>query len=251
MDTERIPKMIDDHLVDAYVELYFNSDFKTSFLEKIFLNIFVDAPFEIKKIPVIDDHGDDTGKFFFTDNVNRFFIREDKMGFNFVGKYRGWSSYGKYIKLVMLSLAEYVNFSNIRLKYVSKWNNVSILDRIDGQIKLNRFKSRFDNTSISFPAVANIKTTEAHVIVNLKENIHDGDSVYSLVDIDVRCEITPSNDSDKNDSAKGYEDEEITSGDLDNKTRTLACIEDVHSVQKDMFFKLLSEEFVASLNPQW
>lgn len=229
METTKIPRAINpDNLIDSYIELTFDSDYKSTFLIDEMLSSIDQENKHFRKLPITNRNEMSSDKVFLTDDIIRFFILENKLGINSVGEYRGWDYFGDRVAEIIMSISKHVVFNNIRMKYVSKWDEISILDNIDGEVCFEQFGKRFDGTEVRFQAATTNPVFRSFAQVSLKDMIFLEDERCSLVDIDLNMVIPK---SEKN---------------LD---MTLKALHQIHSDEKDMFFKLLSDEFVKSLNP--
>ena len=119
------------------------------------------------------------------------------------------------------------------MKYVSKWNGLPIFDVIDGNFELTYFP-RFDGFTVSFSACRKTDSLPDDPIANvvIKENIIIDEEKCSLIDITVRSVCHELREYDR-------------------IKKIFLYLDEIHFAQKDMFFSLLKEEFVNTLNPEW
>jgi uncharacterized protein (TIGR04255 family) len=163
--------------------------------------------------------------YFFTDGLMRFYVSDNRIGTNCVGSYMGWTKYSANIKRILAPIKDKVTFNAVKLNYISHWPETEIFEHLDGELHLNQFKKLFNVTSLEFPAQWKSDNIQAHANVKVIQNIPIDNVLNSVIDITVLA------------------------------TDLKVCVEDVlnelHNAQKDMFFKLLSKDFVDSLNPIW
>lgn len=238
MDTTEIPLKINDNLADAFVEVFFDSAYSKRYLQELVKTSLESNGWNLTTIPFVQKDGVLTDKFFFSNGYVRFFVEDNRIGINCIGKYPGWSAYQKTITEILFATKGQVNFTDIHLKYVSIWQGIEIFDHLDGVVCVSQFPRRFDNTQLTFPAIYVHDTFKAEVLVRLIENIILDGMKCSQVEVDVKGKITSINIE-----VEGLVDY--------NSLNMMYCLEEAHSAEKDMFFKLLKKDFVDSLNPIW
>lgn len=224
MNTSKIPlRITPDNLSDAYVRIGFTTEFNVRALEDVLRSQeFVKIPLSVKTSL--------ESKYYFSDEKIKFTISEECIDINIVGSYQGWSYYQARIAQLVEKLSPKVVFTSLTLKYRSIWPNLNIFDVIDGELKLNRFGKRFHGTSLTFPAKWKPNSEqEISAVVEITENIEMDGELASIIDIHL----------DKSLPA------------CVNLQTLLSNLNEAHKAQKDMFFSLLDEEFVNSLNPVW
>lgn len=242
MDTSKgVPlKITPDCLVDAIMELQISTEYKAEKVEQEILesikNSFPKTTF--RRFPL---SGPDMGKHVWADKVFRVYVGESAISVNIVSGYPGWDNYMGFLKGAMQGLysdtVQIVQFQKVRINYVSHFPDVSIFDVWDGTpIKLNHippfvgreFNFKFgiyhnDQKGESGQHVAN---AEVHLSDNLP--IMDSKSTYSRIDVGLE-----STDCDG------------------NWTGAYEKLQMLHFHEKDIFFRLLSEDFVNKLHPVW
>lgn len=237
MNPQKLPSRLKtDNLIDAFVEI----QFETELTDKAILDrIISKSDIAYNRIPHIDGNGNLSGKYFLSDGTIRFFVLDGKLGINIIGGYPGWNKYCDRIHALIFPLSGDVIFTAVRVKYVSKWNNISILSKLDGEFRLNQFPQLFNGTELSFPAIWNsdMPGFNAKARVSLKDSVCEKEVVHSLIDIDVSIKLP---DFDTAGTTE-YSKEEI------NGSRVVFGLFEAHKAEKDMFFRLLSEDFVNTL----
>lgn len=224
MDTRVIPlRITPDNLNDAYIKVGFSTEFNVRALEDVlsaqeFVKIPLSAASSLEK------------KYYFSDEKVKFTISEECIDINIVGSYQGWSYYQTRIAQLVEKLSAKVVFTSLTLKYRSIWPNLNIFDVIDGSLKLNRFGKRFQGTSLTFPAKWKPNSEkEISAVVVITENIEIDRELVSIIDIHLETNLSKRGDIQA----------------------LLLALNEAHKAQKDMFFSLLDEMFVDSLNPVW
>lgn len=240
MDTSnRLPKRITpDGLMDTVVLVQYSTDYNLSKLEKSVVEALeLSRPNAFDKIPVgkresnqIDHSDTNAPRYFYSDGCYKIVVEQNCISFNCLHSYTGWGSYHQFIYHILAMLAPMVHYDRAMLRYVSMMPEQSIVDNLDGKIKLNQLQI-FDGSIFSFNCSAFNEAVglEARVIVRLTEKAKVQNGKASIRDIEVR----------------GICKED---GSIDSIDQILHFL---HDTQKDMFFKILKEEYVNSLNPIW
>ena len=143
--------------------------------------------------------------------------------------YPGWKNYSEVLLNVLTSLHKIKVIQNIErvgLRYINFFENINIFDNVN--IKLNMYQKEISNKNTF------IRTEEHGAIfvgtIQVANNISVKNKVGSLIDIDVY------NDNNKNK--------------LDNFFSTKKeFIDKAHLFEKKLFYDLLTEDFLKSLNP--
>lgn len=244
MDTSNgVPmKITPDCLVDAIVEFQVASDYKDEKVEEWILDSikknFPEAIFH--KFPLI---GPDKGKSVWADNVFRIYVGDKVISINIVSNYPGWDNVTGFLKGALQNLYEneqkqqLVKFTRVRINYVSHFPNVSIFDVWDGTpIQLNNippFVGREFN--FKFGIYHHVKNGEkgefvADAEVHLSDNlpIPETSTRYSRIDVGLQSRPCDGSFSD-----------------------VFEQLQKLHFHEKEIFFKLLSKEFVDKLTPVW
>lgn len=242
MDTSRgVPiKITPDCLVDAVIEFQIESEYKAEKIEQMMLGA-IERNFPKTKFLHFPLMGADKGKHVWADEVFRFYVADDVISMNIVRQYPGWVRVSEFLRGALLDIYEsklsIVNFHQVRINFVSHFPDVSIFDVWDGTpIQLNNippfvgreFNFKFD--IIHHERKGDKGERIAHAEVHLSDNnpVPDSKIRYSRIDVGLestRCDGTWSD---------AYEKLKL-----------------IHFHEKEIFFKILSEEFVNKLNPVW
>lgn len=242
----RVPvKITPDRIRDSIVQIFFQSSVPFDALIGVFYTTLINSgwkyankanhPLEPNKL-VIE----------FTANPQHFFIKEkvrfqlfpnQSIVFNCTNHYIGWANYSKYINEVLTELFKtnyFTNFTRIGIRYISEFANLDILEKVDVKIDVPFFKNVVSNSShrISFEEGNIIKTVNIASKIPANTNLtgqKEQVNYISILDIDV---------VKKNLLVKDL-------------SMLLDEINKLHTIEKEIFFGLLSEEFLQTLNPEY
>lgn len=237
MDTSNgIPKRITpDCLVDSIIEITVESDFKDEFIERIVLeSIKMSYPeSEFREFPI---YGKEGGKHFFANDIFRIYVCSSLISINIVSKYTGWDVLNRFVKDSLQGLynveTPILKFQQVRIKYVSRFPQVSIFDVWDGNpIQLNHIPTFLGRQfSFNFSIFSDEKKLMGNARVRIDDQLPlpEGKGVYSRIDVGLEA-------------VKG-------DGSWDVIYEQLQML---HNNEKEIFFRLLSREFVEKMNPVW
>ena len=232
-------KIENDNIIDSIVFLKFKTDFNQKKIESVLVSFlkntspdtpFYPTPLRKKDIEGVDNHEKD-GQFY-SDGVVKVLVDEDKLVVNCLNKYPGWNSVlGKFVcDLIHVFQQEYVHFTEVGVRYISLLKDESLIENLDGKISFNNLKV-FNGATYNFSCDASDGKHSAQVKVRLTEKAKYESGFASIVDIEVFAN-TANTSSITADSVCGY---------------VVYC----HYVEKDIFYRLLSDSYVDSHNPVW
>lgn len=237
MDTRKgIPKKITpDCLVDSVVEFDIETDYKDEFIERIVYDS-IRASYPDDEFRIYPMNGKEEGKHFLANDKFRVYVCSNLISFNIVSQYPGWNILNRFIKDALQGLYNVekpmLNFQQVRIKYVSRFPNISIFEVWDGDpIKLNQippFLGREFSFNFSIFSKEKQLLAEANVKLNDQLPFDQGKGVYSRIYVALQA-------------VKG-------NGDWSTVYEQLQLL---HYNEKEVFFRLLSQEFVDKLNPEW
>lgn len=172
---------------------------------------------------------------FYNDNV-KFVLSENSLVINCNEKYESWSVYFTEVK----NIFSFFNFSTkiviekFGLRYISEYPNVDLKDNMKFDFKFGfpdiKSKSYSFNTEFDYKNSLAILTIRNQIPFN--NNSENNEIIkVSLIDIDVVKENININ--------------------LNEIESIFSSIEESHFYEKEIFFNLLNEEFLKSLNPQY
>ena len=177
-----------------------------------------------------------TESYFLTDGTYRVMVTEEKMSFNIVADYHGWSHYTDFIYVCLDIMQELINdVTDIEIRYISAFERVSIFDNLQGVINLAnypRFKGSEFNFRFMIDGYPSKKIAVSKAIVRLKNLVNrtKDDIPASIVDIQLTSDVTAVNQS------------------ADTVRYNL---EHIHQQEKNIFYSLLSQEFIKTLKPHY
>jgi len=171
-----------------------------------------------------------TPKHIFQNDVVRVYYEDGKIVFNSNGPYRGWKRYLETVLALTELLRREVLIGEIYwvgLRYISEFSEVQIFDQLIWQFDFPVANGQTINTSFRTEWV----DESDHIVVNLLNNGQRGNTSFSLMDIDVNhnCQDAP----------------------IENKENLSDVLFRMHEKEKQVFFGLMKEEFLQSLNPTY
>lgn len=232
-------KIVPDNIVDSIVFLQFETEFNQKKIESevvTFLNVTYSdnlfRPTPLRKKEVEGMNNPTADGYFYSDGIVKVLVDEDKLVINCLNGYPGWNDVFKNLVYGLIDVfhQEYVRFTKVGVRYISMLKNESLIDNLDGEIRFNNFKV-FNGAIYNFSCGASDNQHSAQVNVRLTEKAKYEDGLASIVDIEVLSNTT----------------------NIAQKTAQEVCehVEYCHIVEKDVFYRLLSDNYVDSHNPVW
>ena len=225
-----------DGLKDAVVSVNYVSDYNVRYISQNILaaincnneNPFVEIPTKDKSVTNESlSYKDSNDKILMANPIYRILVSEDRVTFNFTKKYPGWNSYSNLINIVLNSIGQ-VNIQGVYLQYMSCFENTDIFKALDGTIKLNKLPN-FNGSVFNFSCNCNKKDEPiAEATIKLTNNKQIQNSSVSIIEVAIAGKIGD------------YHLEEC-----------LQLLSECHKFEKHLFFLLLSEEFINTLNPHY
>ena len=225
-----------DGLKDAVVSVNYVSDYNVRYISQNILaainsnneNPFVEIPTKDKSVANESlSYKDSNDKILMANPIYRILVSEDRVTFNFTNKYPGWNSYSNLINIVLNSIGQ-VNLQGVYLQYMSCFENTDIFKALDGTIKLNQLPN-FNGSVFNFSCNCNKKDEPiAEATIKLTNNKQIQNSSVSIIEVAIAGKIGD------------YHLEEC-----------LQLLSECHKFEKHLFFLLLSEEFINTLNPHY
>lgn len=234
----KIPKRITpDRIKDAIVQLYFKSPYPFELLIGYAHSQLLKVGLEYISQSQNGAYSQEINLRFnhlFIDGqrVLKIHINPDySIAFNIVKSYPGWEHYEQCLFRIIRALIDNSLISSvekIRVKYISEFKNIDLLENLKFE-----YNTTFLGASVS-SSTSSLKWRESNMEINLgigSKLSTPGDEIsyISIIDIDILCEKIRLSSA-----------EEIT--DLISK-----C----HIKEKEIFFKLLKEDFLATLKPEY
>lgn len=236
LSINRIPKrIIPDRLTNAVIAITIEDKYSPSYLEGKLIpaynrnhpDLILD---QIKmNMPPVDG----IQHYFYANRLFRVMFQRNTIAFNFVTAYPGWKTYSGWVD-DLLNGEEQV-FNKVALHYISDYKDIAVFssDVIDGTISFNHIQD-FAGTELQY---------KCHLHDFENRNIILGDAQVRLVNsaifegiegsisrIEIKIESTPFNA---------------------DKKALFARMNNLHQHQKNLFFSMLNEKFVNSLNPEY
>lgn len=235
---QQLPLKIDDYLKDTVVEFRFTSDYPHDILMGLIYTELKDRydflPTEsniFQLQPNASLEFRNTGTIVLLNENIRLQLRDGILSFNSIidTEYRGWSNFGSYVKediefLLKSNSKLFNSFTRIGLRYISHFPDVSILEKIKFGFQLP-IEKKFKNTKFRTTWNENDK----NIVLTITDSFEDiNQHVLSILDIDV----------------SSFFDENL-------QTSEYYCskLDEIHQHEKEVFFSLLKEDFLAILNP--
>lgn len=249
----KLPKKITpDRIRESIVQIFFNSDIPfeplVGYLHRLFLSRgydYTNRP--IRQFPLnpellpLDSSSFEISltpqHFFFNEEIKIQLHQNNSLIFNCTNNYIGWTRFYSAIEMLLKELYQeklISNFTRVGIRYVSEFPNIDILEKVNFGFQMSVLNTPISNGTFR----VEWRESQHRIIVNLGSKLPinsliepDGSKVefVSLIDVDViNQEFEPC-----------------------EFTQLLSFLDDLHSNQKTVFFGLLKEEFLKSLNPEY
>lgn len=225
-----------DGLKDAVVSISYVSDYNMRYISQNILaainsnndNLFVEIPTKDKSVANESlSYKDSNDKILLVNSIYRILVSENSVTFNFTQKYPGWTDYSGLINKVLNSVSQ-VKLQGVYLQYMSCFEHTDIFKSLDGTIKLNQLPN-FNGSVFNFSCNCNREREPiAEATIKLTNNKQIKDSTVSIVEVAIAGKTGD------------YQLEEC-----------LQLLSECHKFEKHLFFLLLSEEFINTLNPHY
>lgn len=242
----RIPvKITPDRIRDSIVQVFFQSSVPFEALIGVFYTTLLNSgwkyanrpnqPLQPKKIVIEFTAGPQ--HFFIKDNVRFQLFPNQSIAFNCNNSYIGWGNYSNYINEVLTEISKtnyLTRFSRIGIRYISEFANIDIFEKIKIKVDIPFAENKVSNSSHRMTLIEGDITKTINIASKIPANTNlTGEMEYvnyiSLLDIDVVKKNLSVNDIS------------ILWDEINN----------VHTIEKEIFFGLLREEFLQTLNPQY
>jgi len=241
-------KIEPDRIRDSIVQIFFKSEIPFEPLIGYFYEILSKAGFAYTNAPVKPQQktqiSGQANEFmvnilpqhlFFNEEIKIQLHQSGSIIFNCINKYIGWNKFFAYINDILLKLKNQnviYGFQRIGIRYISEFPNIDLSDKLNFSYRLEGLNESLHNGNFRFEwnddpykIVVNLGIKLPILISTTVDNIKI--DYISLIDIDV--------------IQQGFnivENEELCS-----------VINSTHIKQKRIFFTLLKEEFLQTLNP--
>lgn len=236
LQNNRIPvRITPDRLTNTVVAISIEDKFSPSYLEGKLVSAYnrrhPELPLEKLKLNISQQNGEE--QFFYANKLFRVIFKRGLIAFNIVSGYPGWNTYRSWI-IDFLEDDELI-LNKIMLQYISEYKDIALFspEVIDGTINFNHVQD-FAGTELQYRCHvhdfanntiilgdATVKLTNAAIIQGV-------DGIFSRIDI--RIDSAPFNGS---------------------KDDFYRMMDKLHHHEKVLFYSMLSEHFVNSLNPEY
>lgn len=241
---ERLPdKITPDNLKDTVVEFRFLSDTPHEVLAGLVYqeirNSFTVLPrpaapaiWQLDPQRSIQFGGDESVQFI-NDNV-KIQLADRLLVFNSLDKYPGWKPYFRCVGDVMKNLFEkglVKSISRIGLRYISEYPEMSVFEVMKERPVLSLPHGEGQNITYR----TEIRKADYTIVLNVADRVTrqgpvPSESFFSLIDIDV---------------FKAFNHP------LPNVEMVLNTTDDLHKIEKQVFFGILKEDYIKTLNPEY
>lgn len=213
-----------NNLKDTTVSFAISSDYSVSKLYEVIEEKFTG----FQRINLVNRSNPNiaTGQFFLSDGKFKIFISDSLLEFNIVKEYPGWKAYESFIDSIMNELGTMIKLNCASLVYASFHPDCNVFSEIDGCLKLNRLPIIFDGTTLQFSCSPDVRAAGDLTVlatILLRHGVELDGVKCSLTSISVGIEGNPL---------------------LFPTSIYKAWINLLHSVQKNLFFNIMSEDFV-------
>lgn len=236
----KLPKQISpDCIKDAITEIKYSSKLPFDILLGLFFNAldgsyeYVNRPFDNPKLPIelANRVRLSLNAYIFYNEHIKFELLPEAIVFNCFDKYIGWDLYIKEIEKVIQLVASTGKidiYERIGIRYISEYPNLN-LSKITKfyfnfgmpEVQSNRFNFRSEFNDNNLTIVLNL----AHNVPVITNNKDDQKNV-SIIDIDVISQFS-----------------------VDQTEELIQKLQESHLKEKEVFFSLLNEDFLNTLNP--
>ena len=233
---ERIPKALKEcHVVNSYINMYFESKYNALYITNLLIDgLNADHKDDIFKCVQIDfdEKSTENTTSFYHNSQIKIKVEDTVISLNCNGKYPGWDIVYKYIKEVLYkvqSIDGNIKFPIAEVDYMSAFLDVQIFQKLENEVNLINIPN-FDNMKLEFECEfqgLDLSAERAKVHTIIQNNVPvNKDHKASIFNIKVTHR---------------------------NKERTtevlLQDIPILHKAEKDLFFNLISEDYINEWKP--
>lgn len=225
----RIPKKLGNCTIENSLYAFeFSTPFNRLYIENTILEKLEQSGSHFERFPVVNEPECERNNALscYTNQVFKFIIDENRITFNIVNKYPQWAVMGPFITKVIKGFpSDGLLFKTVTTRYISRYDNIPLFNHLNGNVHLNAFREII-GAELRYPVTHGQNIQGFVRITNL---LPQGNNVFSsFADVEIRKVL----DESSIDCA-------------------LSSCDEVHKLEKENFFKLLNEEFINSLNPEY
>lgn len=225
----KIPKKLGNCTIENSLYVFeFTTPFNRQYIEDTILSKFAQNDRHFERYPLANEpsNKDNSALSCYTDHVFKFIVEDNRITFNIVDKYPQWAAMGSFIVEVITNFpSEGLSFKSVTTRYISRYENIPLFNNLNGEVHLNAFNHIF-GAELRYPLVYGQQIKGLVRITNL---LPQGKNLFSsFADVEIHKELQNGNIED-----------------------ALTSCNEIHTLEKENFFKLLSEDFLNSLNPEY
>jgi len=238
-------KITPDRIRDSIVQVFFQSGIPFEPLIGIIYSALTKAGWKYANRPnqsqlqkgLIIEFASTQQHFFIKDQIRLELFSNQSIAFNCNNNYIGWDSYSKYIREVFDALyaaGHFKNFSRVGIRYISEFSNIDILEKINFKVSSPDVEGTISNSSYRFTfqekdVLKTINIASKLPVNALLAEANEPVKFVSLIDVDI---VQANLNCQKIDEL-------------------FSTIDSLHIVEKKIFFGMLSDEYLQTLNPEY
>ena len=214
---------------NSIVVFYYNTPYHWTHIQKMVVEAFANEGENLDEYPLVNEKemnpDGDAQKVCFSTGELKLLVEGKRISFNCVSSYPGWEAYRRFIRIAMRAIPnEELQFLSVGVRYISRYENIPIFPKLDGQVSLNQYQD-VNGAEIRFP-IREIGNITGLVRVTNMLLSKDGGTSSSYADVDIRKEHH-----------------------TNSVDEIIDICEEIHYKEKQYFFKLISNDFVQELGP--
>lgn len=234
MDLDRYPipvSLRDCHIENSVVAFKYRTPFHWTYVQDRIVDAYTQLHIYLEEYPLVNENelksSSGSQMTCYSNGVFKILVEGMRINFNCVDDYPGWCEYRQFIDIAMRAIpAHELLFLCAGIRYISRYENINIFNKLDGHASLNQYHY-INGAEIRFPIQEDADITGLVRVTNMLPVVNK-QIFASYVDVDVRKNIeTPSVDD------------------------ILNVCEQLHTKEKQYFFKLVSHDFVEELGPAY
>lgn len=239
----RVPIKIEpDRIKDSIVQVSFVSKYPYEVLIGYIYNVLTSNDFNYIAGPqpqIVNPRGVSINnvnlspQFIDKENLVRIQLQQSNfLNFNITSKYIGWDVYSRIISKVLILLKDaqiIVAYTRIGIRYVSEFFNIDVLDKVKFSIDASFPGKKIESSTTNLKWVDDDFQIVLNIVSKLPLPLNNTKDFVSLIDVDV--------------IKQGFQIVDVV--------ELLTLIDLCHKKQKEVFFSLLTEDFLSELNPQY
>ena len=231
-------KIKDDGLTETIVLVKYNSEYTIQKLQTVIFTYLTRTThgafqkvYTRKKDRLVTGDNSRRNDFFYTDGKYKVVVRQTDISFNCVEVYPGWATYFSFIRNCLNNLQTLINGVQISIRYISSYPELPLSAFLEGHIVYTNLSHSIlqQQHTIHCKLATGSHIGSAIGIIRLYDSIKVHHQIMSIVDIEIQSR-------------------EVIEGE-ENYASILQKIELCHNFEKQLFFSLLTKEFIDSKQP--